>query len=458
MAFQPPFHVNGFKPWVPSPVKPHPSHRIHKAPNSWRYPTPVSASSSSPSQPPNRDPTKQCSLAAQNPKHHPLPTRPPAEVCVPANAKPCSPRSPRRPTNGRSWHVSNSLSTKNSNCHTTTSNVGNNDTYPASPDLLGDVGDMTAHVPSELPSLEGEGAALDDLPSPSISSLEDSLGQYFQLPDASDTVPIDPEILADGEPWNINKRHHTAEQASDQSIQEFACTYPEPPPTFQDVANHLQHSTAGRPNPQDPQDRAPSMNDHNRGKEDHRPLHLINYRYDTDIVYSDAQDQNPRFHAGKPSKRCKRPTKGTKRSERSSKRRRTATTSQEYEHSFTTLRSSFLSIPLEDRLQFISWLFEGALSRSISDCERIVPPTSKVQDSVQNQPRGATKVLDENSRSRYCSRKGMPWSPEEKSLLLELRGEQKLPWSDVTRLFSERFLGRSQSSIQVYWSTYLKDT
>lgn len=52
-------------------------------------------------------------------------------------------------------YVFNSLSTKNPNCHTTTSSVGNNDVYPASPDLPDDAGDMTAHVPSELPSLEG---------------------------------------------------------------------------------------------------------------------------------------------------------------------------------------------------------------------------------------------------------------------------------------------------------------
>lgn len=91
-------------------------------------------------------------------------------------------------------------------------------------------------------------------------------------------------------------------------------------------------------------------------------------------------------------------------------------------HHFTV----FLSLPLEVRRQCVSWLFEGALSRFISDCERIAiiaPPTSEDQDSVQNQPR-AVKVLDENNRDRRSSRKGMPWSPEEKSFLLELRREQ----------------------------------
>jgi hypothetical protein len=50
----------------------------------------------------------------------------------------------------------------------------------------------------------------------------------------------------------------------------------------------------------------------------------------------------------------------------------------------------------------------------------------------------------------------MPWLPEEEDLLVKLRREQGLPWSDVVRLFSEQYLGRTRGSIQVYWSTHLK--
>ncbi|GFF57983.1 hypothetical protein IFM46972_10964 [Aspergillus udagawae] len=42
----------------------------------------------------------------------------------------------------------------------------------------------------------------------------------------------------------------------------------------------------------------------------------------------------------------------------------------------------------------------------------------------------------------------MPWVPEEEELL-------GLPWSDVIRLFSEQYPGRTQGSIKVYWSTNL---
>jgi hypothetical protein len=70
-------------------------------------------------------------------------------------------------------------------------------------------------------------------------------------------------------------------------------------------------------------------------------------------------------------------------------------------------------------------------------------------------PQGAADSSD-NSGTLEKSRKGMPWLPEEESLLLELRNTRGLPWSDVTNLFSLQYPGRSQGSIQVYWSTKLK--
>jgi hypothetical protein len=51
---------------------------------------------------------------------------------------------------------------------------------------------------------------------------------------------------------------------------------------------------------------------------------------------------------------------------------------------------------------------------------------------------------------RKSSRKGRRWLSGEESLLVELRRDRRLPWSDVARLFSEQYPGRSQGSIQVY--------
>jgi hypothetical protein len=46
---------------------------------------------------------------------------------------------------------------------------------------------------------------------------------------------------------------------------------------------------------------------------------------------------------------------------------------------------------------------------------------------------------------------------KEVDLLLRLRRHERRPWSEVTRLFSDRYPGRSPGSIQVYWSTALKN-
>jgi hypothetical protein len=46
---------------------------------------------------------------------------------------------------------------------------------------------------------------------------------------------------------------------------------------------------------------------------------------------------------------------------------------------------------------------------------------------------------------------------EENVLLVNLREEQNLAWPEVTRLFAQKFPGRSKGSLQVYWSTTLKN-
>ena len=51
------------------------------------------------------------------------------------------------------------------------------------------------------------------------------------------------------------------------------------------------------------------------------------------------------------------------------------------------------------------------------------------------------------------SRKNMPWSIEEVSLLLKLRKEENQSWSEVARLFSEHYPGRTLGTIQVHWTT-----
>ncbi|KAL5335553.1 hypothetical protein BJX70DRAFT_390580 [Aspergillus crustosus] len=103
------------------------------------------------------------------------------------------------------------------------------------------------------------------------------------------------------------------------------------------------------------------------------------------------------------------------------KRPRAYSISPSKDNFFTTIRSYFISLPLNDRLQFLSWLFEGALQHCMSDLLLIV-------------------CKDRDARG---------------SLLLKLRQDKKQPWAEVTRLFLEKYPGRTQGMIQVYWSTTL---
>jgi hypothetical protein len=97
-------------------------------------------------------------------------------------------------------------------------------------------------------------------------------------------------------------------------------------------------------------------------------------------------------------------------------------------NSFSSLRSHFTPVSVDERLQFLSWLFEGALPRCITQSdseapERIARPAPDLAQSTDSaEPHGN-------------SRKGMPYSFEERDLLLKLRRDEKRPWSEVTRLF-----------------------
>lgn len=54
---------------------------------------------------------------------------------------------------------------------------------------------------------------------------------------------------------------------------------------------------------------------------------------------------------------------------------------------------------------------------------------------------------DSTNEAQVGSRRGMLWTPEEEDLLVKLRNNQRLSWSEVTRSFAEQFPGRTQGSI-----------
>lgn len=136
------------------------------------------------------------------------------------------------------------------------------------------------------------------------------------------------------------------------------------------------------------------------------------------------------------SKADRRSSQTKELARRPSKRPRTGTAPHEGGGSFLTLRSHFLTSSVDERLQFLSWLFEGALPRCISGSPSALNLSSRTENigrnevqlvRYQRQPHKAAQTLDGNNDPLVHSRKGMPWSVEEAGLLMELRKEQNLP-------------------------------
>jgi hypothetical protein len=88
--------------------------------------------------------------------------------------------------------------------------------------------------------------------------------------------------------------------------------------------------------------------------------------------------------------------------------------------SFPTLRAQFSALSVEERLQFLSWLFEGALSYCLHR-----PPRREKVSTSRSQHAGESAQAGEIGCTP-SSRKGLLWSEEEIRLLVKLREEENL--------------------------------
>ncbi|KAL2871267.1 uncharacterized protein BJX67DRAFT_219589 [Aspergillus lucknowensis] len=431
------FPVNRFKPWALPPRKPFPPHK-----------TPNKCSPRS-QKPPHRKPSYGFPSSTLTPPKHHLPARPPAEVCVhvSASTQPCTP----------------------SNCQIQTREVSLPDSEPntfsekpeygaASPRDLGphipapdpipccDPQD-NAGIPTEPPAFRGDDAE-DSLSPPSISSSDnDSLEEFFGLPDAQDDIPIDPVILANGSWENIDPQLPVPQAASLISA-ETTCQYPDPPAILHSPPNHY-----GDPSERD------GGEDGGAQTSDHLPTH------DRQRVHTSSPGTGPSCpngaqvndHVrGQPESAKRKTPQSDGRGRKGSKRHRVRSPSPPREDAFTTLRSHFMSLGVDDRLRFLSWLFENALPRCMSDSSPIVSEEREVQATrCLSSPHGIEQSPGVSREVRGRSRKGTAWSTEEKDLLWKLRKAENRPWSDTTRLFLEQHPGRSPGAIQVFWYTTL---
>jgi hypothetical protein len=120
------------------------------------------------------------------------------------------------------------------------------------------------------------------------------------------------------------------------------------------------------------------------------------------------------------------------------------------EASLSTILAQFSALRAEDRLQFLSWLFESALSRCVPRPEEVNTKSGSTPSDNLSSSRTQNASVDSCS-----SRKRPRYSAEEDCLLVQLKKEQGLPWEEVIRHFDEKYPGRSPQSIKVHWSTKL---
>ncbi|EDN10538.1 predicted protein [Histoplasma mississippiense (nom. inval.)] len=292
-----------------------------------------------------------------------------------------------------------------------------------------DVQDDISDTPTELPPL-GRGAIGADSSSPSIASSDGSLEDFFRLPDLQNNIPIDPAILADDAPWDISDLHQPVQQGDDLANPKAIYRYPVPPLSMScDNPNH--HRGSGE-RPDGWSRNSQAVDDTH--VLDHRHIHPARCGTDVDVPcsYSTSDD----FLSDEQFRRRKR---GPQQPEEPAAKRLHVASASSMEDSSTALRSHFLSLPLDERLQFLSWLFEGALASCMYDS---TPAIWVGDESVRSAGRSTPRKVGKSQRERGEGRKGhrdklWRWLPEDDARLLSMM-EERRPWPEIESCFPER--------------------
>ncbi|CAG8023522.1 unnamed protein product [Penicillium nalgiovense] len=387
------FRLELFRPWNPSQDKARPL-RDHAG--SCRYPSPVSITATPPSSNSSDHGPKKQNILCHKPERHPLPARPPTEVCL--DGQNSEVQTTRRGSEGLGQTLSAVSDQEPFNFENILQpqNIDGADDV-ASPSFADDI-----YWEREREFLE---LGLDDSDPVDFARQHPQsvdLGIPTQNGELLNFENVDPAILDDHE-------SPVAEQAQTTMGISSIATHPEECP-------------------------AESIRSQNKVSSLHRR------RNSKGMVDSD-----------------RRPTKikkgsGTGKGDTRICSTRAKKSSGRQSTSFTTVRAQFSALSVEDRLQFLSWLFEGALTHCAS---AVASPSIQCDDRSDN--RVHTSLNNDASDAQHASsRKGLKWSAEEDHLLKKLRDEQNLAWSEVVKQFSREFPGRSEGSIQVYYSTTLK--
>ncbi|KAJ9386281.1 hypothetical protein DTO063F5_3795 [Paecilomyces variotii] len=447
------FRLDSFRAWSPSNSL-RPSHPFHpqrptsakvlpsrSPPDPLKYPLPTSTTRLPITPDPSPHPSRSPSCPVQRPSCHPLPARPPDEVCVDRGPRSRSPGvSPEQQMHPR---IPNHSSSETALCPVV--EIRSSERWSHSSQRLSDrtsVGSHTDHRCSPRPDQDqgvedaqtGESIVKPSTATPENAGRPEQIG--FDAAEGSlesdlDLGSIDPAILAMdpiGENSSMPHMFFDSSQVTDEG--QWTAVSSSDPPALE------------------PYPLYPSLEAHTVSE---------NQQVSCDVSYDDG------WQSGLTS--TQQSTSAELLAERSPKRRRTGSISHGNQDS--SLQSHFLSSPLEERLQFLSWLFEAALPRYMSESENHCnipqasfkpckpckpgekPTPSPRRPHHMSIPRPSCNV----DGSSVKSRKRRPWSKEEVDLLVSLRGNRHLSWSLVVEKFRQQFPGRTRGSIKVYWST-----
>jgi hypothetical protein len=467
------FHADNFRQYKKPRGKP-PS--LHNLPDPPRYPTPTSLIDLPLTPNPTRIPARHSlhHFTTPTPKHqHPLPARPPAEVCATARSRPCSSRrSPGRQTDRTASESSIiHLTTGHGPISTSPSFNSNSDT-PA-PTFRGQPLSPRDHSRDQAEDCHD----FSDLTTRSPSVLKDTIERVapfhkttavhkYQQSETQQTITIDPTLLS-SDAANEAIRLDGVTVDGTQLVDDGRDTArSSPDPLTSDL--HLiseRHQGAGEESEVLSYEEliTQTIGFYGHGQDHQQDQHP---HHDTVgvMTVSDENDHNVNRNR-EDSTTPKRPSRTEQSSGRPSKRARAGTVPHEGGGTFVTLQSHFLTLPLEERLQFLSWLFQGALSQCMHKSQGslgIVSIAGKGgadtrSECLQAPNQGTTPTLEANVEPLLHPRKGRQWTSDEIDLLVKLRKEQNLPWSEVAKRFADDFPGRTQGAIQVLWSTKLKD-
>ncbi|OJD23148.1 hypothetical protein ACJ73_05500 [Blastomyces percursus] len=230
---------------------------------------------------------------------------------------------------------------------------------------------------------------------------------FDSVPGAQKHLPIDPLILADDGRLEPEDLHQPFSLWDDPKSSEAICSYPDPSPP-------LDQRDSIRP----------------RQGEDTQSTSSPSVA----VGNPPSRESPTSAHGGKQFKSRKR--KPCRLDGRPPKRVLGPHTSSPGGNPSAPLYTYLQSLPLDKRLQLLQ-----LLSLLSDDSPPHYMPTP---DLLGCEPHGSP-------------RNRMPYLSEERDLLLKLRRDEKRPWSEVIRLFSDQFPGRSRGAIRVFWYRILKE-